>query len=376
MSVHIERRTGRFLVRQRDRHGKHHTITVNPANLKRFGLAVPEKITKWHAGRLDREVALAFGGEAGDGGLPASPESEESTVGEAIEEYLATELPAEGFSKSHRDRVRLSLEHYLSGVVPKDTLLSDVDGTAINRLRASLQRRGLSKVSVRAYFDDIKTFFKWCLVGSGKIARSPFDAVKAPPKSHTEVKYLRQAEVARLLAAAAGSPLEGPVVGILNTGARKSEFAGLRWSDFNFEQGIVRIRGSKTPQAVRQVPLTETLSRYLSRFERPAGLEEHAFTNSDGEPWTASALSSALARFNQESGLEFPWNFQVLRATYGSLLALKGIPLAHVAQLLGHSDVRITQRWYVGLAAEDIAAPSASVLDSIFAAASPPAGGA
>ncbi len=375
MSVHIERRTGRFIVRQRDQHGKNHTITANPANLRRFGMPVPEKITKWHARRLDREVALAFGTGIPADEPPTPPGSDDATLGDAIKEYLATELPSEGFSKSHRDRVRLSLGGYLRGIVSNDVLLAEVDVRAINRLRAGLQRRGLSKVSVRAYFDDVKTFFRWCVAGR-KIGRSPFDAAKAPPKSYGEVKYLRQAEVARLLPAVAGDPLEGPVVGILNTGARKSEFTRLRWSDFNFAQGIVRIRGSKTPQAVRQVPLTETLTHYLSRFKRPADLEEHAFTNTRGRSWTASGLSSALKRFRRDSGLGFGWNFQVLRATYGSLLALKGIPLAHVAQLLGHSDVRVTQRWYVGLAAEDIAAPSASVLDGIFAEACPSEGGA
>jgi len=42
-------------------------------------------------------------------------------------------------------------------------------------------------------------------------------------------------------------------------------------------------------------------------------------------------------------------NFHVLRHTYGSLLASKGVPLQVIAELLGHSDTRITSQHYAHL---------------------------
>ena len=39
----------------------------------------------------------------------------------------------------------------------------------------------------------------------------------------------------------------------------------------------------------------------------------------------------------------------MLRHTYGSLLASRGVPLQVIAELLGHADTRITSRHYAHL---------------------------
>jgi integrase len=39
----------------------------------------------------------------------------------------------------------------------------------------------------------------------------------------------------------------------------------------------------------------------------------------------------------------------VLRHTYGSMLAMRGVPLQVIAEALGHSDTRITHRHYAHL---------------------------
>ena len=39
----------------------------------------------------------------------------------------------------------------------------------------------------------------------------------------------------------------------------------------------------------------------------------------------------------------------MLRRTFGSRLVQKGVPVYHVSQLLGHTNVQPTQRWYLSL---------------------------
>ena len=50
-----------------------------------------------------------------------------------------------------------------------------------------------------------------------------------------------------------------------------------------------------------------------------------------------------------------PASFHVLRHSYASLLAAKGVPLQVVAIALGHSDVRMTTRHYSHLRPDHVA---------------------
>jgi integrase len=42
-------------------------------------------------------------------------------------------------------------------------------------------------------------------------------------------------------------------------------------------------------------------------------------------------------------------SFHDLRNTYGALLAMQGVPIKVIAELLGHSDTRITEKHYAHL---------------------------
>jgi hypothetical protein len=44
-----------------------------------------------------------------------------------------------------------------------------------------------------------------------------------------------------------------------------------------------------------------------------------------------------------------PAGFHILRHTYGSTLAMAGVPLAVIAEALGHADERITRKHYAHL---------------------------
>ena len=50
----------------------------------------------------------------------------------------------------------------------------------------------------------------------------------------------------------------------------------------------------------------------------------------------------------EAAGVE-PAGFHILRHTYGSRLAMAGVPMAVIAEALGHADERITRRHYAHL---------------------------
>ena len=49
-------------------------------------------------------------------------------------------------------------------------------------------------------------------------------------------------------------------------------------------------------------------------------------------------------------------SFHVLRHTHGSMLAMRGVPMAVIAEQLGHADTRMTEKHYAHLAPSYVAA--------------------
>ena len=66
-------------------------------------------------------------------------------------------------------------------------------------------------------------------------------------------------------------------------------------------------------------------------------------------------LSPPLHDACAHAGIVPAIGFHVLRHTHGSLLAMRGVPMAVIARQLGHADTRITEKHYAHLAPNYVA---------------------
>lgn len=227
-----------------------------------------------------------------------------------------------------------------------------------------LTNSGLATATIRGYMVTLKTFFSWC-AERGYLHTNPGDSVKLPSRRKPQVEWIKADKVKQLVISVKGSALEGPVRTILGLGLRRGEMVNLEWTDINFDAGIVRVRGTKTVNAYREAPLPKTLKRYFKSLAE-SEVVPNVLLNTDGLPWNEDSLNSSLRRFISASHVPFKWNYQMLRATYGSLLVQKGIPISHVSMVLGHADIRTTQNWYIGLNSTHVAPEIARVIGQIL----------
>lgn len=176
----------------------------------------------------------------------------------------------------------------------------------------------------------------------------PFHDVDAPV-----VRYLAEGECARLVNAA--EPFFRRLIrAALLTGCRYGELIALRVQDFNADTGTVAIRVSKSGKP-RHVVLADEGRQFFEASASGRAGTEILFVRANGEPWSASHQQRPLADACKNARISPAISFHILRHTHASLLAMKGVGLAVVAQQLGHSDTRMTERHYAHLAPSYVA---------------------
>jgi integrase len=390
MSIHWDETGQRYLVRFRDGNGRHRAVTVNAKNLMKYGQHVPDRITERVAKKLEQAVLAR---ETATDGSIRSVERRRLLWLDVVARYQPPLCDEKGcdtwksrpegqrlenektYSSNQLDRMQRVLAVYFPSYLDHKKIKWQQNGkrkhnrtnkvyTCTRRIgnitredvagfQICLTQAGLSSSTVRSYMTTLKTFLSWCH-SRDYILTNPAADIKLPSRKRREIRWLDQNKVKKLLKAVKGHTLEGPVRVILGLGLRRSEMINLEWRDINFEVDIVRVRGTKTQSALREVPIPKMLIKYFRKLNQTEEMPS-VLCNTNGQPWNKNSLNSSLRRFRAADFISLDWNFQMLRATYGSLLVQQGIPIAHVSMALGHTDVRVTQNWYIGLKSTHVA---------------------
>ena len=182
---------------------------------------------------------------------------------------------------------------------------------------------------------------KWEMAG---INTNPCKGVPLMEENNKMERYLSVEEAQRLYEAVCKSEntmLKYIVPMLILTGARKREVLDAKWQDFDFSRRIWRIPMSKSGKA-RHVPLSDGALTLLSTMPRKLGCD-WAFANPDtGKPYVSIFGAWNTARKN--AGLS-DVRMHDLRHSFASLLINSGRTLYEVQHILGHTQVKTTQRY-------------------------------
>lgn len=164
--------------------------------------------------------------------------------------------------------------------------------------------------------------------------------------SVARIRYFTAAEVTALLSAA--EPwFRLTIQAALFTGARWSEIFRMTVKDFDDQSGTAFFPETKGGRP-RYVYLTDDGVRFFARQCAGKPLTASIFVNQHGRPLGPSHQIRPMAEACRKAGID-PAGFHILRHTYGSTLAMAAVPLAVIAEALGHADERITRKHYAHL---------------------------
>lgn len=173
--------------------------------------------------------------------------------------------------------------------------------------------------------------------------------IERPPKPAPKERWLTHAEIERLLAVP-DMPLHirVAILLMLSTAARVGAVLDLTWDRVDFERGQVNLRTSDTgPRKGRAVvPMNSGLRAALSQAKQ-AALTDYVIEWAGEAP--VKSIKTGFNKAVRDAGLEGVTP-HTLRHTAGVHLAAAGVPMAKIAQYLGHSNTFVTERVYARFA--------------------------
>ena len=182
---------------------------------------------------------------------------------------------------------------------------------------------------------------KWETAG---IKSNPTAGFPLIPDHNKRERYLSHEETQRLyveLVKSKNQMLKFIVPMLILTGARKREVLDAKWEDIDFLRNSWRIHTTKTGGA-RHIPLSEGATILLKRTPRLAN-SEWVFPNPNtGKPFENIFFSWDTARKNAQLQ---EVRIHDLRHSFASFVVNAGRSLYDVQHLLGHTQVKTTQRY-------------------------------
>lgn len=173
------------------------------------------------------------------------------------------------------------------------------------------------------------------------IARNPMAGWLWTREDVKEPRIATCAEEAAVLQSAerlCGLPVVAFITVALNTGARRGEILGLRWSNIDLESGRIhftKTKGKRERSVFVHGDVISLLQRLRVKTLREAG-PFSALADNLGRTW------GRVIRDAKVSGL----SIHDLRRTYITRQIRAGTPLPTVQKLAGHADISTTIRFY------------------------------
>ena len=174
-------------------------------------------------------------------------------------------------------------------------------------------------------------------------------------------------------------------------GLRINECYGLKWSNIDFKQGIIKIDRQmqyqdgiiklvslKTRNAKRDIIMATPLNKYLMKLKEhrdkvAVELSEQREQNQtfladmgkvrisslelvnsldDGKIQTVNSMKYHTQKIKAMYGISFKYHY--LRHTYGTRLALLNTPMHILCNQMGHASGNVTQKYYLGFSKQGV----------------------
>jgi len=280
----------------------------------------------------DRELAR-LRAELASGAQPSDPKRKGLIFDNLCAEYLEYSKANKKPQSHRRDQVSIKslLDTFAQKLVVKITAY-DLEHYKTKRLLH------VKPATVNRELSCIKHMFNLAVVWE-KIKSHNLHKVKKFKEPDGRVRYLSDDEIPRVLAACSRY-LRPIVIMALNTGMRKGEILNLKWTEVDMNNKLIIIIDAKNNKS-RSIPINPVLFNELVVKKSKAN-SEYVFAHHDGTRFHELyyGFMSALKKVDINN-----FHFHDLRHTFASRLAMSGIDIRIIQELMGHKTITMTMRY-------------------------------
>lgn len=265
-----------------------------------------------------------------------------------IEEYLSV-MRQRGFSPNTIKGRRQFLTRFA------DELGRPIDEATTRDVRRFLMReeqeRGNSTSTIAAKIHQLSAMYGW-FEREEVIERNPMARIDAPQLPPNEPRYLTHEEIERVRDVATGR--DRVLFELLySTGLRREEAVKLDWQDIDLEGKTLLVREGKGGKS-RSVPLSTRAVMLLRDYRaKRTDDEPYVFRSQFRRRLSKESVNQRMRLLGERAGLPERLTPHRLRHSMAKHLRDAGMPLDVIQALLGHEDMRTTQR-YSGLPDQQI----------------------
>ena len=223
----------------------------------------------------------------------------------------------------------------------------------VQHLVDDLVGRGLSASTVRNALLPLRAIARRALRVGG-IAMNPTLGLELPAYTGKRSRVATPAE-ARMLLGALPEADRALWATALYAGLRLGELQALQWTEVDVKKGVIRVVASwdrregrvlpKSRAGVRQVPIIDSLRRYLTAQRALGGNTDLVFGRGPERPFSPAGVVNRAHRLWTAQGLE-PISPHECRHTFATLAIAAGVNIKALQSFMGHASITVTLDLY------------------------------
>lgn len=261
------------------------------------------------------------------------------TIPELIEGYRE-------YLQHERGLAKATVYAYTSDLRRLDAALGmHVENITRNDLRGFMRemgKAGRAVATIRRTMHGLGTFWRW-LHMEGHVKEIVTDHLDLPRKTQRVPAWMSETELKEFIASTSKAPLRDSVAWRLlaHTGIRPDELRSLTIENVNLGDGVIVVRNTKSRRD-RVIPLHESLRADMGKLigARP----KSQFVFGSDRKWRRDLMYVAFDKQLKRAGLDGRgFTPYTLRHSFATHLAMSGISIHVLKELLGHKDLSSTQ---------------------------------
>lgn len=289
--------------------------------------------------RLAQAIEAKIRAEIAEGKFFDKPVGQGKTFRDMMEKFMQEHAPK--VSKNMQISYRTSLGNLMPYF--NDAKVAEITPKMLSSYKAKRYGDGLKPATINRELSMLSKAFNLAVREWEWVKENPVSKVSKDKENNERDRWLSSGEEENLLKE---SPqwLKEIILFDLHTGLRQNEVLSLTWDRVTLLRKVIVIQETKNGKP-RTIPLNQTALNILVEKSKVINLKTGlVFPNGKGKKIIYNVLIVPFNKAKQKAKIE-DFCFHDMRHTFATRLTQRGYDIYKISKLLGHKDIRMTQRY-------------------------------